>query len=152
MTTTTPAPTAWFGPECQMTSKDLRQMADLLDLVGQTVRINDHGRTVIVGTLTSVYWTDGLAVNVTGLIDWTKEGKDYGPDFSCGPLYGAHVFVVKEAWVGLDAEGRATGAFGRQADAQFQRTMDARFGPKEGRQATVRVVPLADYQAMRAEA
>lgn len=123
MTTTTEAPRLTciieaYEDAVLPTAADLRQMADYLDLVGQTVRIESPEGPQTIGTLTAVYWSDNsVAVNVTGLVDWSKEGKDYGPDFSCGPLYGATVKAVRDPWVAYNAGGFITQVFASQAEA-----------------------------------
>ncbi len=99
-----------------LTAADLRQMADLLDLVGQTVvKVDPEGHRMI-GTLETVYVTDGIAVNIHGLIDWAANGKDYGRDFSMGPLYGATVEALPDPWIGFK-NGLAVGVFPNQAKA-----------------------------------
>lgn len=75
-----------YGPD-EPTAADLRVMADMLDLVGTKVRLrNASGATCIVGVLTSVYFTDGPAVNIVG---------ERSGDFSFGPLYGGTVEAVE---------------------------------------------------------
>lgn len=71
-----------FGEPVEMTADDLRLMANLLDMVGLRVRRTDRDGRVFEGILTSVYVTDGIAVNI--------HGED-GTSFDLGPLYGATV-------------------------------------------------------------
>jgi hypothetical protein len=83
-----------------LTAEELREIADLLDLVGKTVVRTDSDGRRQVGTLTSVYMTDGLAANVEGLVDWSKNGKDYGRDFSMGPIEGGTITLCPDPWIG----------------------------------------------------
>lgn len=80
---------------------EVQEAIRLAQMVGKTVtRTNPEGDRSI-GTLESVYVTDGLAANVIGLVDWSKNGKDYGADFSMGPLYGATIELCPDPWLGL---------------------------------------------------
>ena len=104
-----------------ITAAELREMADLLDLqeAGSIVRFVGDNAPDVIGHLTSVYFSDdSIAVNVHGLIDWSTEGKDYGRDFSCGPLYGSVIVPVPEADVHVGyTKGRAVRVFHSQAQA-----------------------------------
>lgn len=86
-TTTTTAPSAAFytwGAATDLTAADLRQMADLLDAIGQPVRIEGFEAEGLI--LTDVYWSDdSVAVNASNQATGS---------FHCGPLYGAGIEVL----------------------------------------------------------
>lgn len=125
-TSANPIPTAVLH-EADATAAELRQMADLLELQGQVVEIEGS----IIGTLERVYFTDGVAVNVHGLIDWSTEGKDYGRDFCLGPLYGAQVTAVPAPWIGYNAQGQVVKVYRNSiaADSALARRQVATVAP-----------------------